>query len=126
MIVDANVHTQCGGPGQFLSGTGGAEHERPGLVCQLDGGCTNPASRGMDQDTLAHLQVAPVEQSIVGGEKHLRGRSGLYKIPPFWNTHCHAVVGYGAAGVPSATEKAEYTVSLGQPDNPVTRLCHHA
>jgi hypothetical protein len=36
------------------------------------------------------------------------------------------VVGYSAAGIPAAAKKAEYTVSLGQPDNPVTRLCYHA
>ena len=56
---------------------GGGQHGGAGPLGELDGGDADAAGAGLDQDGLARLQPAELEQAVVGGAERDRDAGGL-------------------------------------------------
>jgi len=75
LIVDGVVTAQRGGLVEFLLRGGGAVDFGAGLAGELDRRGADPAGSGVNQHRLAFLQVAPLVETVLGGEE-LDGEAG--------------------------------------------------
>ena len=58
----------------------GREHGRAGALRELDGGEADAAGAGLDEHRLARLQVAELEQAVVGGAELDRHAGGRFEV----------------------------------------------
>ena len=88
-VVDALVEPQGAQALEALVARRGGEHSRPGPLGELDGGDADAAGAGLDEDGLTRLEVAELEQAVVGGAERHRDAGGGHNVGAVGDGPCH-------------------------------------